>query len=46
MSGLGALLSCGIVEHIAQYTFSYNDAFHKYWLAFQFPDTLQLAKEN
>lgn len=44
MSGSRAL-SCSMMGHIVQYTFSYNDALHKYW-NIQFPDRLQLAKEN
>lgn len=44
MSGSGALLSCRVMDHIVQCTFSDNDAFHKYWLVFQFPDILQLAR--
>lgn len=46
ISGLGVLLSCSIMDHIAQNTFSNTDTLHKYWLVFQFPDILQLAREN
>lgn len=46
MSGSGTLLSCSIMDYITQNTFSDNDALRKYWLVFQFPDILQLRREN
>lgn len=42
MSGSTSLLGCSIIDLIAQYTFSDNDALHKYWLVFQVPDTQPL----